>query len=409
MRQYLLLGLATVVAGGWIEDSATRALAEQRTKQPIPKYVLDLDLPAEERWDHIAKDFVQNVPAMLDYLNAFLPKWARPLVEKIGEDIEPFFKDFGGELVGLSKAMGAPLGDLVALNLVYQIEHIGLNCSNWNNTGPVGDDDAIVDPTWKKGCQHNETADAEKGPGLCTSVVAQSTGGNMLHGRNLDWNLEGPLLDSIVDVDFRRGNKTVFVGTTIVGFVGVLNGMRPEEFSWSLNARKKGGKLGLNVLEALLRGNARTPAQEGRFVLQGGSDKTDTAATVTYKDAVTQLSHDALVNDAYFIVAGTQAQEGAVISRNRNTVADLWELDTSHWYLLETNYDHTAPVPKADDRRTPGVAHMNALTESNVNVDGMLGVLSAWPTYNSHTDITAVMSPFDSTYQSYVWRAPEKK
>ena len=68
---------------------------------------------------------------MVNYLNAYLPIWARPLVEKIGEDVEPYFKDFGDELVGLAKALGAPMGDLVALNLVYQIEHIGLNCSNW--------------------------------------------------------------------------------------------------------------------------------------------------------------------------------------------------------------------------------------------------------------------------------------
>jgi hypothetical protein len=31
----------------------------------------------------------------------------------------------------------------VALNLVYELERIGVNCSNWNNTGPTLDDDAI--------------------------------------------------------------------------------------------------------------------------------------------------------------------------------------------------------------------------------------------------------------------------
>ena len=91
---------------------------------------------------------------MLAYLDAYLPTWAQPLVEKIGENVEPYFRDFGDEIIGLAsmsfsvcrtlgvitdptlwhivylglaKALGAPMGDLVALNLVYQIEHVGLN------------------------------------------------------------------------------------------------------------------------------------------------------------------------------------------------------------------------------------------------------------------------------------------
>ena len=41
---------------------------------------------------------------------------------------------------------------------------------------------------------------------------------------------------------------TLTCSTTLVGFVGILNGMRPGQWSWSLDARKKGGKVGLNVL-----------------------------------------------------------------------------------------------------------------------------------------------------------------
>ena len=132
MRATTLLCVALLSASSafaWIDDPALMAVAGKRSKHAIPKYTLDLDLPSEERWNHIAKDFVKDVPAMLDYLNKYLPVWARPLVEKIGEDVEPYFKDFGDEIIGLSKALGAPMGDLVALNLVYQIEHIGLNCT----------------------------------------------------------------------------------------------------------------------------------------------------------------------------------------------------------------------------------------------------------------------------------------
>jgi len=323
-------------------------------------------------------------------------------VEKLGEHVEPYFKDFGDEIVGLSKALGAPMGDLVALNLVYQIEHVGLNCSNWNNTGPVADDDA-VEPSWKHGCVHNETADAEKGPGFCTSVIAEDLEGRIFHGRNLDWNLDKPLLDLIVDVDYQRNNKTVFTGTTLVGFVGILHGMRAGQWSWSMDARQKGGEVGINILEALLTG-ARTPAQEARFVMQGLGQ----VEANTFDLAVKQLSSGPLVNDAFFIVAGTKSGEGAVVARDRNKVASLWTLEESAkegngFFMLETNYDYDKPVPKADDRRTPGIANMKALTQANVSPDGMLSVMSKWPTFNYHTDFTAIIASFNSTYDSYVW------
>lgn len=71
--------------------------------------------------------------------------------------------------------------------------------------------------------------------------------------------------------------------------------------------------------------------------------------------------------------------------------------------MLETNYDYNKPVPKADDRRTPGIANMKALTQANVNPESMVGIMSAWPTFNHHTDFTGVFAPWNSTYMAYVW------
>lgn len=74
-------------------------------------------------------------------------------------------------------------------------------------------------------------------PGLCTSIVAEDADGHIYHGRNLDWNLGDALLKLIINVDYQRGGKTVFTGTTLVGFIGVLNGMRAGQWSWSMDAR----------------------------------------------------------------------------------------------------------------------------------------------------------------------------
>lgn len=68
----------------------------------------------------------------------------------------------------------------------------------------------------------------DAGPGLCTSVVAQDAAGRVWHGRNLDWNLPWALRKMLIDVEYRRGNQTVFVGTTVPGFVGVYAPLPPS-------------------------------------------------------------------------------------------------------------------------------------------------------------------------------------
>ena len=61
----------------------------------------------------------------------------------------------------------------------------------------------------------------------------------------------------------------------------------------------------------------------------------------TYDEAVTVLGKEELVAPAYFIAAGSKAEQGVVITRDRSAV-DLWQLQPSavpsSWYLLETNY-----------------------------------------------------------------------
>ena len=97
---------------------------------------------------------------------------------------------FGNEMLGLAKALQLKIGDVVAMNMIMQLESIGLNCSNWNNTGPTKKDDPgceDVDPT-QKWCycksaavtsdelvsigEFKERTGRVQGPGMCTSVIA---------------------------------------------------------------------------------------------------------------------------------------------------------------------------------------------------------------------------------------------
>ena len=66
----------------------------------------------------------------------------------------------------------------------------------------------------------------------------------------------------------------------------------------------------------------------------------------SYDEAVQMLSKRYIAAPAYFIVAGSKPNEGAVITRDRNVLSDLWQLnvsssDPNSWYILETNYVRT--------------------------------------------------------------------
>ena len=79
----------------------------------------------------------------------------------------------------------------------------------------------------------------------------------------------------------------------------------------------------------------------------------------TYSSAISLFSSNDLINPIYYIVAGSAANEGAVVTRYREAEkTDIWPLNTSAvdgWFRLVTNYDHWESDPTYDDRRTPGI------------------------------------------------------
>ena len=64
----------------------------------------------------------------------------------------------------------------------------------------------------------------------------------------------------------------------------------------------------------------------------------------SYDDAINQLKEEVLSAPVYYISAGSQPNQGAIITRDRNVVRKFTPLnvslntDPNSWYLLETNY-----------------------------------------------------------------------
>ena len=81
-----------------------------------------------------------------------------------------------------------------------------------------------------------------------------------------------------------------------------------------------------------------------------------------------------------------------------NGTVDVWNLEEAlaqkSFYVLETNYDRSAPPPGYDDRRFPAEnCFEKVITQKGVNVRSMETLLSTNPTRNALTTFSTVMEP----------------
>ena len=401
--------LITVVSGSWIQNPNFRKTAEAKTSALPKEFSINLDLPADQRWAEVGAAYKNKSWQLVNYLRENLPKGLLKPMEAVAKRLMPFFKDYGAEMQGYATALGVSEGDVVMFNLVYQMEHLGVTCDNWNSTGPVDPKLCIRDKKTDRYStslhihQENEEEEPQDyehdGPGACTSFVASNPAGKIIHGRNLDWNLEDVLKQFVITAHFTRGGQPLFTATTMVGFVGVLHAVKPNAFGWSMDARRKGGSIPLNLLEAILHKGVRTPEQQARWTFENANN---------YDDAVKMLSESEIVNDAYFIVSGTKYPEGTVLARRREAVAHRWNMGDQiagqgPFFVAITNYDLTMPQPPSDQRLVPVTANLNALAGKAFDDSDIWTVLQTWPTMNQHTDITAVMDIQQGSFNCVVW------
>uniref|UniRef100_A0A8C2HEC9 Acid ceramidase n=1 Tax=Cyprinus carpio TaxID=7962 RepID=A0A8C2HEC9_CYPCA len=337
-------------------------------------YTVNLDLPPSERWTQVIKDKKTEVAvSLLMHFLLGLRPW--PLLcicmSTLPLIVDTLPQPFNEEIKGIAAVSGIPLGEITLFNIFYEVFTV------------------------------------------CTSVVAEDFNGNIYHARNLDfglfmgwdrhnktWTLTEKLKPLVVNVNFQRGNKTVFKSTNFAGYVGILTGIRPGEFSLTVNERFSvdGGYVG--ILEWILGW------RDGMWM--GFLTRKVLENATSYEDAKNQLSQTELLAPAYFILGGNGTGQGCVITRTRINTLDIWELDMKlgRWYVLETNYDHWEKPMIFDDRRTPAMKCMNQVTQANISLASIYDVLSTKPVLNKLTTYTSLMDVSAGTLESYIRDCP---
>merc|ERR1719482_210223 len=147
--------------------------------------------------------------AVLDFLE-------RELGPKLDELLQYIPAEYAGEIRGIAASSGLPVIDIFLFNIMQEL-------------------------------------DSGATPG-CTSLVAQGKDGSLVHGRNLDfglamgwnhtehqWAMTDRLRPLVMNVRFQRGGQTLYRGTQLLGYVGVMSGMRDGAFSATIDTRHGSG------------------------------------------------------------------------------------------------------------------------------------------------------------------------
>ncbi|XP_065911752.1 N-acylethanolamine-hydrolyzing acid amidase-like [Dysidea avara] len=341
---------------------------------PMETFKLDLDAPPSERWNHILDRYNASVPYLLKYFKDEFAELEKRLVNQVLGDLHNIIgEELGEEIKGIAKYWNVDVGTILGINLMYEFRKL-MGDHHFNIT-PNSTDSKSVHP-----------------PGIfgCVSMVAQDLEGRVLHGRILDWNLPNELRNASFIVEYVSNGSVIFTGiNSIAGTIGMPTGISKKGFSLSINERSLGGDLIEDSIDALLLGGAEVVLFARQVLTHARS----------YDEALDMLNKHYLAAPVYYILAGSKPNEGAVITRDRSILVNLWQLNVSasvpdSWYLLETNYDHwKSPVPY-DNRRMYGVKYLKQLGQNvGASMAGLLDVLFTWPLRNQFTMEVILMNP----------------
>lgn len=220
------------------------------------------------------------------------------------------------------------------------------------------------------------------------------------------WKLSQALRPLIVNVDFTRAGKTLFHSTTFAGFVGVHTAMKPGAFSLTIDTRFD-KSMDLSLIRWVEEKEKDTDAEISLLNRKVFQDEE------TYASALAALDKTKVIGPAYIILSGTATAEGAVITKGKSSMlgkdgqtVDVWQLadvisQNNTYFLLETNYDHTGPAPKFDNRRDPARACMHELDSAEYDFASLYNVLNAKPNLNHLTVFSTLMHAKAGRYEAY--------
>ncbi|CAF2092772.1 unnamed protein product [Rotaria magnacalcarata] len=311
----------------------------------IPRFSIDLDLDPIDRWSNVIPNFSQPMHEFNDEIRAQIPQVYIDVAEIIATQLDNYIpQPYHDELHSIARAISMLPADIVLINLVYELRT------------------------------------------YCTSLLVRTLDGTILHGRNLDYDLNTDLLRRLTFHGrfFRMSNPTFeYESIHFAGSIGLLTGSRKGYFSLTINERDKNNKhWWINALMAILHLHTMPLFIITRTIFDN--------PFMSYKEMKYKLEHQHLIAPVYFILTDGQSS-GVIITRNRLNSINPIELNST---LVQTNYDHWLDDPINDLRRTTAENILRTFNITQMTIDNIFNIaLSVIPVLNRNTVYTAIMNP----------------
>ncbi|BDD06736.1 C45 family autoproteolytic acyltransferase/hydolase [Aureibacter tunicatorum] len=218
--------------------------------------IVNLDLPASQRWSFL-NDYKVELDELLEYyLNDF--EDAGFIFENIGDYKSAVIsKELLEEIDFISSISRFSPDQVLVANLYYDVLKFYFGCTVF--------------------AFHNQET--------------------VFHARNLDWHTDNDLLGKYSKVfHFERHGKIVFKTVGWPGFIGALSGMKPGKFSLTLNA--------------VLSHEAPQISTPISFLLRDILEHNN-----SFDEARERLEQSSLASDSLILLSGVEKNELAVIER----------------------------------------------------------------------------------------------
>lgn len=343
----------------------------------IPHYVVDLDLPARNRWTHVIRDQRDSLIELSRSLKTIIKQQLGNTASKLHRSVlrplcywKSLPKEYSQELASIAKITGTYglyYSDLVLFNI--SLDYLS----------------------------------------KCTSAIFSTVHGQ-IHARNLDWEL--PFLKHLtIMVTFRKNGVDICKGITFAGCVGLLTVLHVnsnDPYSLAYNFRKsilrasKSKVLSGIITNYFKRGNIS-------FLLR------ETCLSCnTYEDAFQFLREETLdlFSSGYITLCGVNISQGSMIAYGTRA----HELYMSERIFVQTNHDLGMEGKFTEDReflegwadgdpvllttlsrKTMVLNHMK--DRYHIRKEDITEIMSRNPVTNPYTIFTSIMIPCDGTLE----------
>lgn len=329
--------------------------------ESIIEHVIDLKLRPERRLRAIVAAEQSVARALIAEVRKefeSIPGW---IIEAFGNRYRASGGPYMGELQVWAKAVGLSASEMVLVNCAYELDHLR-QC--WS----------VVDLV--------KTA---IGSCTCTTGLCDVPGQGMVHLRNLDW--PQPCMGCATRLFRYKKGEHEFISVGFPGFVGVLSGMVPGQYSATINWAPPSSTPNLDYGPLFLL----------RKVFEGCH---------TYEEAKGRLTRTPLSTSVFYTLCGSNPGQGCVIERTadraqvRPLVAGI-EAQANHHVAREfqplndrlKRYMNDPVIRTTKKRRQAMLDELSSRNTASGSIGDLLDVLAIQPICNSDTVQRMVFCP----------------